>query len=88
MKNLLTGLGLLLALAGFGQKIDSTTNFWSNWTFKPIVAGQMWVSYTEGARIYDPASMVYEDVDGRTNFVIRRTRLGAAVAPNENFTGI
>ena len=79
-------IGLAPLTANGQEATNDGTGFFKNWSIKPVAATQFWASYTEGARLYEPDSMVYTDVDGRLNFVLRRTRIGAIIKPNEDIT--
>ena len=68
---------LLLPLTVFTQESESS---WqeklSNFSFQPVVALQIWSSYTLGEEIYDATNRTYKTVDDRLDFQLRRSRLG------------
>lgn len=78
MKLLTTLLGILFFISLYGQ--DQEQNPWlkklDDFKLKPIIGIQLWSSYTIGAERYNEATQLYESVDNRLNFQIRRTRLG------------
>ena len=43
---------------------------------EPIVALQIWSTYTTGAKVYNADKKVYESVDNRINTQLRRSRVG------------
>lgn len=78
MKLLTTLLGILFFIALYGQ--DQEQNQWlkklDGFKIKPSIGLQLWSSYTTGAEQYNETNQLYESVDNRLNFQIRRTRLG------------
>jgi hypothetical protein len=54
--------------------------------FQPVLAVQLWSSYTVDQKIYNAQTGDYEPVDDRFNLQIRRTRLGFKARPGENFS--
>jgi len=77
MKYYYTILSILFFLPLFGQENSSQ---WlknsANLKIKPVIGLQLWSSYTMGAEKYNITTGLYEKVDNRLNFQIRRTRLG------------
>ncbi len=57
-----------------------------NYKIQPVLAVQLWSSYTIGEKLYNTETGVYEAVDDRFNVQIRRTRLGFKAKPSENFS--
>ncbi len=49
--------------------------------FQPIIALQLWGTYTHNIQQYDLQSEQYLPIEDRTNFLIRRTRLGFKIQP-------
>ncbi len=76
----------LLGLGLTAQESEDKPRFFDNWKIKPVVATQFWATYTTNAQLFDRDSMRYIDVDGRLNFSLRRTRLGAKVNAGEDVT--
>ena len=57
-----------------------------NYKIQPVLAVQIWSSYTFGEKLYNAETGAYEAVDNRFNAQIRRTRLGFKAQPSENFS--
>jgi hypothetical protein len=51
---------------------------------KPVLAVQLWSSYTLGEEVYNETTDSYETVDNRLNFQVRRTRLGFKGSISDN----
>lgn len=51
---------------------------------KPVLAIQLWSSYTQGEEVFNSTLDRYEAVENRLNFQVRRTRLGFKGSINEN----
>ncbi len=57
-----------------------------NLKIQPVLAVQLWSSYTFDQKIYNAQTADYEAVDNRFNLQIRRTRLGFKARSGENFS--
>lgn len=83
---LLAGLSLLTGnLFSQSQKPEWRKRLEST-KFQPVLAVQLWGSYTLDQKIYNSTTGAYELVDNRVNLQIRRTRLGFKARPGENFS--
>ena len=75
----------LFPLTLFAQESESS---WqkklSNFSFEPVVALQIWSSYTLGQEVYDATNREYKEVDDRLDFQLRRSRLGFKGQAYEN----
>ena len=80
------GIVCILGMTVTAQESDDKSKFFENWKVRPVVASQFWATYTTNAQLYDQDSMRYVDVDGRLNFSLRRTRLGAVVNAGDDVT--
>jgi len=89
---LLVGFVLILPLVSFGQNVKqpSLTNKLEHWNLDPVLAFQIWNTYTMGAQIYNENLGQYQKVDNRFNTQLRRSRLGIKGQPYQqikfNFT--
>ena len=43
---------------------------------KPVLAFQLWATYTEGTQIYDETAQQFSPVDNRLNLLLHRSRIG------------
>ena len=59
-------------------------NKWERLNIQPVVAMQLWSTYTFGAEVFDSEKGGYEFVDNRFNTQIRRSRLGIKGQPSDN----
>ena len=76
MKLLTTILGVLFFITLYGQDQNQWLKKLDSFEIKPSIGLQLWSSYTVGAERYNETTQLYESVDNRLNFQIRRTRLG------------
>ena len=77
---------LVMVEGGLAQDSEEKKKFFDNWEIKPVVGAQFWSTYTTNAELFDRDSLRYIGVDGRLNFSLRRTRLGARIKAGENVT--
>lgn len=57
-----------------------------NYQIQPILATQIWSSYTTAAQLWDAEKGIYEAADNRFNTQIRRVRMGFKARPYENLS--
>lgn len=80
---------LLLLLQTLSAQ-DTLQNTWAQklktYKIQPIVAFQMWSTYTSNFDIYNEATGEYETTDSRWNSQIRRIRLGVKGQPYPNLS--
>ncbi|MDF1865162.1 MAG: porin [Saprospiraceae bacterium] len=78
-------LFLLFPIIIFSQ--NESTSKWKkkleDFKIEPILAIQLWSSYTNGMEVFDSEEGIYKEVDDRFNTEIRRTRLGIKGQPYE-----
>jgi hypothetical protein len=66
-----------IGISGHSVAQDSTqVNLWNKWNIRPVVALQVWATYTTGQEVYDMTEQRYQAVDDRLNLQLRRSRLG------------
>lgn len=63
------------AATGFTQK-NSEKALFDSFQIKPVVAFQLWSTYTIDQMVFDEATNVFTKVDNRFNFQLRRSRIG------------
>ncbi len=81
-------LAILLCVIGQLQAQEEQSLFLKRlegYNIQPILAAQLWASYTTDAQLWDADKGSYEDVDDRLNFQVRRIRMGFKAQPYENF---
>ena len=71
MKRFFTPFLLLICLSLQAQETEEKL------VVQPILAMQLWSTYTEGQELYNIDNQEFEAVDNRLNFLLHRTRLGA-----------
>ena len=83
-------ISLLLLVLFFGNIYGQETaeNQWSKklskYKIKPIVAFQLWSTYSSGMEVFNAETQTYEAVDNRLNTQIRRIRAGVQGQPYRN----
>ncbi len=79
----------LLALLFFSFSVVGQKDFdhWlkpvDDFKIEPFVMVQLWGTQTFGQEVFQAESGIYEQVDDRINFMLRRARLGFRIAPYE-----
>jgi len=84
-KQLLVYIILICPLLAFSQenKPDWLKKL-DDFKIKPVIALQLWNTYTVGEEVYNSDTGLYEPVDDRMNLQLRRSRFGVKGQPYEN----
>jgi len=84
----LNNLLLTLVLCIFSVYQLDAQDYWlskpDNYKIKPILAVQMWGTYTSNQKVFNTNTLTYDDVPNRANMMLRRSRFGFSAAPLSN----
>ncbi|WP_421794411.1 hypothetical protein [Haliscomenobacter sp.] len=75
--------GNLLAQEGFKGFLKNKEGF----KLEPFAQFQLWSVYSTNQQVFNTQTKVYDKVDDRLNFLLRRTRIGFRMQPYDNLKG-
>lgn len=73
----------LLAQEGFKGFLKNKEGF----KLEPFAQFQLWSVYSTNQQVFNTQTKVYDKVDDRLNFLLRRTRIGFRMQPYDNLKG-